>query len=500
MARSASEATLEALLDRAAAHYGAGRLGDAAAAFREEDSKAPDDIRAAYSLAVIDLRQGQFGAARRRLKAVIRRKPDQFPAHHNLGVAEQSLGHWSAAAQAYRAALALKPDAWDTAQNLAIALAVVGHIDEAARVYRHLAAAPDPPPLALPRLAILSPRSLSEAELDSLEALTRVADAPEPARVAAWFGLGVALEARGDVDGAWEAFASGNAAQHRLLLSGDLAGRPDRVARENQESIDRVASLFTPAFLAANAGQGDRTTRPIFIVGMPRSGTSLVEQIIASHPQAQGMGESASLWNALAGAFPYPPEAPREADHFRALARRYLKALRDRGWRGTERPTDKTLDNHLHVGMIHLLFPKATIVHVVRDPIDTGIGCWRQLFARGNETLYDLAGIGAEQRRYAAMMAHWDAVLPGRVIRVSYEDLTAEPERAIRRLIVESCGLPWDARCLHFHSADGDVRTASAAEVRQPVHRSSVGRGRLYGERVAPLIRALGDLAQADPR
>jgi hypothetical protein len=149
--------------------------------------------------------------------------------------------------------------------------------------------------------------------------------------------------------------------------------------------------------------------------------------------------------------------------------------------------------------MIDLMFPRAVILHSVRNPLDTCVACYRQLFARGAETLYDLADIGAEYLRVADMMAHWRSVLPGRVIEVSYEDLVASPQERIRWLVTEACGLDWDPACLRFHQSPGAVRTASASQVRKPLFTSSVGRWRAYDKHLDPLRRALagGELRTA---
>ena len=377
---------IDALLNVAAAHYAAGRLDAASDAYRAVEAEDAEDIRARYSLAVIDLRRSRFDEARRRLRAVLRRRADHFEAFHNLGVAEQALGGWEAAAEAYARALALRPEATPTAFARAIALAVLGRTDEAITLYRMLSAEPVSRPSALTRLATLRPAAISDGELKNLRADAGDGALPPETRVGALFALGHALEAREANAAAWEAFEAGNALKHQLLLAGEASSRPDVVARENARSIERIRAFFSAAFLAQHAGRGDRATRPIFIVGMPRSGSSLIEQILSSHPQVQGLGESGALWGALENRFPYPPHAPQENDHFRQLARRYLAAQRTRGWTDQLRPVDKTLDNHLHVGMLHLMFPRATILHAVRDPVDTGVACWRQLFARGNET------------------------------------------------------------------------------------------------------------------
>jgi len=482
---------INALLDAAAAHYAAGRLAAASETYSRVEAEDPEDIRARYSLAVIDLRNGHFEAAKRRLKAVLRRQGDNFAAYHNLGVAEQALGGWEAAADAYGGALRLRPGATETAFALAVALAVLGRSDDAAEVYRRLADDPGARARALTRLALLQPEEVTEDELARLSA-----DAVDEAlgtdiRTAGLFALGGVLEARHRDESAWEAFAAGNALKHQALTNGDPASRPATVAHENAVSIARIKSLFTSAFLTRHAGQGDATVRPIFIIGMPRSGSSLIEQILASHPRVQGMGESGALWTALADRYPYPPDALREPDHFRRLGRRYLENLAARGWNRRQRLVDKTLDNHLHVGIIQLMFPQAIVLQAVRGLVDTGVSCWRQLFARGNETLYALAEIGAEQRRYADMVEQWRQVLPGRVIDVQYEDIVASPEATVRWLVTEVCGLPWTSECLRFYETRRAVGTASADQVRRPIFRTSVQRWRRYEDHLGPLLAAL---------
>jgi hypothetical protein len=486
---------IAAALDAAAAHYEAGRLEAAAEIYRKVETRDPDDIRAIYSLAVIDLRRRRWVDARRRLKAVARRQGSHFAAMHNLGVAEQNLGAWEAAAEAYDRALALRPDARDTAFALAVTLGVTGRVETAIDRYRALAADPAVRLRALVRLAVLRASAVNEEELATLRQAREDASLDAQTRVGLLFALAEALEARGVVEEAWSAYVAGNALKRDLLTRGDPDHRPDLVARDHEASIERVRTLFTTEFLAANAGRGDQSAQPIFVLGMPRCGSSLVEQILASHPHVQGLGESGALWSVLEDRFPYPPAARREPDHFRVLARRYLDAQRSRGWAGRTRLVDKTLDNHLQVGMIHLMFPRATILHVTRDPLDIGVACWRQLFATGNETLYDLADIGAEQRRYHAMMDHWARVLPGRVIEVNYERLVADPEGQIRALVTDVCAMPWSQACLRFHETNRPVATASTEQVRRPIFASSVGRWRRYADHIHPLIAALGDLA-----
>jgi len=253
-----------------------------------------------------------------------------------------------------------------------------------------------------------------------------------------------------------------------------------------------VCETFNASFIAAHVGAGLSTDAPIFVVGTPRSGSTLIEQILSSHPDVRSLGETAILPRLLEAE---DSSAVADQAGLRALARRYLAEVRARGWRGSGRFVDKTLENYLHVGAIALVFPRAVILHAVRDPVDTCLSCWRQLFAEGAETLYDLAEIGSEYVAYRDVMDQWRGVLPGRVIDVDHEALVADPERQIRWLVTEAAHLTWNDACLAFHAAGGAARTASAVQVRQPIFRTSVDRWRRYEARLGPLLEALGPYA-----
>jgi hypothetical protein len=203
------------------------------------------------------------------------------------------------------------------------------------------------------------------------------------------------------------------------------------------------------------------------------------------------MGENAALSTVIDRGF---TESER-AVNWGELAEAYLGLMRQRGWNGADRFVDKTLENHLRVGMIHLMFPKAVILDSTRDPVDTCLSCYRQLFTEGNETLYDLGQIGRAYVRYRRVMEHWDRVLPGRVIRVAHERLVADTQAQIRGLVGDACKLDWDPACLRFHEAEGSVRTASAAQVRLPVFSTSIGRWKRLAGELAPLMKALGPYA-----
>jgi len=238
---------------------------------------------------------------------------------------------------------------------------------------------------------------------------------------------------------------------------------------------------------------------PIFVLGMPRSGTTLVEQIIASHPMVHGAGELQKLNDVIltfrepnGKTIPFPEFVPAlDAAALKQIGARYVMSVRKLA-PTNERVTDKMPSNYYFVGLIHLALPNSKIIHVVRDPIDTCFSCFRKLFVSGQNHTYDLGELGRYYRRYEVLMAHWRRVLPrDRILHVRYEEVIADLEGQARR-IISHCGLPWDDRCLSFHEMIRPVRTASATQVRQPIYKNAIGRWRVYEEQIEPLLSALG--------
>ena len=481
-----------ALLNAAAACYAQGRFNDAADLYRQAAAADPKDLRPIYSLALIDIRCGRLENARQRLRAVAAQDPNLYPAQQNLGAVCQNLNLWQEAADAYSRALSLNPTAVETHFSLARTLAVLGRVGESSACYRALAANPSVRLRALTRLAVLDPAAIDEQDLIDLQRTADDSATASATRIEAYFALGVGLEERRADQAAFAAFEAGNRLKHRALMaSADLAARPDVAEREHDLAARFVTDRFDEAFLQRSSRRGSTSAAPIFVIGMPRSGSSLIEQILSSHRDVQSMGESAALSAVVDQGF---TEAERETN-WSDLAEAYLGSMRQRGWKGADRFVDKTLENHLRVGMIHLMFPKSVILHSTRDPVDTCLSCYRQLFTEGNETLYDLGQIGRAYVRYRRVMEHWERVLPGRVIRVEHEKLVAGPEGQIRRLVADACKLDWDPACLRFNEAAGVVRTASAAQVRLPVFSTSIGRWARFANELEPLLKALGPYA-----
>jgi tetratricopeptide (TPR) repeat protein len=490
MNKSKQAQDVTALLNGAAACYAQGRLNDAADLYRQAAAADPKDLRPIYSLALIDIRCGRLEDARQQLRAVTAQDPNLYPAQQNLGAVCQNLNLWQEAADAYRHALRLNPTA-ETHFSLARALTVLGRVAESSACYRALAANPSVRLRALTRLAVLDPAAIEEQDLTALQ---RAADDPATAaatRIETYFALGMGLEQCSADQAAFAAFKAGNRLKHdALMASPDLAARPDALERAHDLAAHFVVDRFDEAFLQRQLHRGSTSAAPIFVIGMPRSGSSLIEQILSSHRDVQSMGENATLSTVIDQGFTKLPGAANWAD----LAEAYLGSMRQRGWKGAGRFVDKTLENHLRVGMIHLMFPNSVILDSTRDPGDTCLSCYRQLFTEGNETLYDLGQIGRAYVRYRRVMEHWDRVLPGRVIRVEHEKLVADTEGQVRRLTV-ACKLDWDPALLRFYEAAGVVRTASAAQVRRPLFLTSIGRWTRFASELEPLLKALGPYA-----
>jgi hypothetical protein len=245
----------------------------------------------------------------------------------------------------------------------------------------------------------------------------------------------------------------------------------------------------------------------VFIAGMMRSGSTLVEQILSSHPQVFGGGELKHFGGAVkrirtthGGSAAFPELVlGMTGEDCRDLGTRYLAEI-ERFAPSAAHVTDKMLENFMFAGLIHLALPNAPIIHTVRDPVDTCLSCFSKLFAEGQNYTYDLAELGRYYRHYQALMAHWRCVLPpGRILDVRYENVVADLEGQARRIIAH-CGLNWDPRCLAFHQTDRPVLTASAAQVRQPIYSTAVGRWRVHREALRPLLAELNITSNGESR
>jgi hypothetical protein len=302
-------------------------------------------------------------------------------------------------------------------------------------------------------------------------------------RMALHFALGKAYLDHVDSTRAFRHFQEGNRMK-RATFTFDIDAT-------TQWMMD-IAATFTPALLAQLAGQGDGSNMPIFVLGMPRSGTTLVEQILASHREVQGAGELRAAQRLVDGLGDYPAAMTRlTGADLALLGEAYLASVRPLSG-GRARVVDKMPANFLHAGLIHLMLPNARIVHCRRDPVNTCLSCYTKLFGAEQAFAYDLVELGRFHRAYQGLMDRWRLVLPpSRFIEVDYEAVVADMEGEVRRLIA-FLDLPWDDACLDFHNTVRPVRTASANQVRRPIYRSSTGRSKAHAAHLGPLLVALG--------
>ena len=377
-----------------------------------------------------------------------------------------------------------QPKVW---LNYAQSLRTVGRRDEAVAAYRRCIALAPGLGAAYWGLANLKVAQLTPDEEAAIERALNASGAPVEERVQLHYALGKALEDRGAYAASFEHYAAGAAAR-RAHTPYDA----DATTAQARRSM----GLFTADFFAAHARQGAPSDAPIFIVGLPRSGSTLVEQILASHPAVEGtmelpdIGLIASRLRAQPGGYP-DALASLDADALAALGKSYIATTAPR--RGLLRPffTDKMPNNFQHIGLIQLILPKAKIVDARRHPLASGFSAFKQHFAQGQSFSYDLGDIGRYYRDYVELMRHFDHVLPGRVCRVIYEDLVEDTEAEIRRLL-DACALPFDPACIAFHENARAVRTVSSEQVRRPIFREGLDRWREYEPWLGPLKEALG--------
>ena len=269
-----------------------------------------------------------------------------------------------------------------------------------------------------------------------------------------------------------------------------------------RKRVDSIVGLFDAKLFSEKAGYGNPSEEPVFVLGMPRSGTTLTEQICSSHPDVHGAGELTKLGRmADSIGLKLEPERPfgqsilsMTSQQSQALAEEYLSYLHQHS-SASLRVIDKLPHNFELIGLIGILFPNARIIHCRRDPIDNCVSCFFSNLQEGHSYSYDLATLGKVYREYDRLMRHWQTIFPGRIFENRYEDMISDQEGQSRRLI-DYLGLPWDDACLRFFEKEGSVRTISRWQVRQPIYKSSVKRWKNYESEIQPLIEALGDLAE----
>ena len=479
----------------------AGRIGryrDAESLLRRALELAPGFLAARANLATVLYKQNRFGEAAEVLEEVLARDPANH-AHLNLRAAALGrIGEYDEAIRLFAELLETFPDHAKLQMSHGHLLKTVGQLDEGIAAYRKaLAVQPDLGEVWW-SLANLKTVTFDDTDVAAMEEALAGGPAQEDA-FHLHFALGKAWADRKDYARSFDHYDAGN-----RLRRAEMDYDPQTTTAQ----VDSMIEVLTPAFLAARSGSGDPSPDPVFILGMPRAGSTLIEQILSSHSQVEGTMELPDI----------PAMAMREAreqgfnsrawpEAVAAMTRERLAELgaefleRTRVQRKSGKPfyIDKLPNNWSYAGFIHLILPNAKIIDARRDPLDCCFSNFRQHFAKGQGFSYGLDLVGRYYADYVRAMDHYDAVLPGRIHRVIHEDLLDEPERVVRAML-DYLDLPFEEACLEFHKNERAVRTASSEQVRQPLNRSGVGAWEPYDAWLGPLREALGDLPRTYAR
>jgi tetratricopeptide (TPR) repeat protein len=525
--------TRDPRLMEAAAHLCEGRLAPAEALLREHLKQHPTDVAAMRMLAEVAGRLGRYADAEALLTRSLELSPSFLPARHNLAVvlhrqtrsaealaeidkllqAEPRnpgyrvlqaavlgrLGDYAQAIRVYEDVLAEYPAHAKVWMSYGHALKTAGRQSDCVVAYRKSIGIEAQLGEAWWSLANLKRVRFTDEDVQTMRAQLAHERLTDEDRLHFHFAMGKALEDAGRYAESFEHYVQGNAIRRAQV-------RYD--AEENSDHVRRSRAVLTADFFAARAGAGCPAPDPIFIVGLPRSGSTLIEQILASHSTVEGTQElpdigllarrlSARKSRSQESLY---PEAlvTLEMKDFHALGEEFLARTRIHRKTGAPLFIDKMPNNFAHIGLIHLMLPNAKIIDARRHPLGCGFSCFKQHFARGQHFTYDLAELGRYYRDYVELMAHIDAVLPGRVHRIHYENMVEDTEGEVRRLL-EYCHVPFEDACLRFYENERAVRTASSEQVRTPIYREGLEQWQHYGPWLDPLRQALGTVLEAYP-
>ncbi|MEM1187408.1 MAG: sulfotransferase [Pseudomonadota bacterium] len=466
------------------------QFDEAAACFRRAVELAPDFLKAWINLGAALSEQQKFDEAEAAFLKALDLQPNSLHVLERLGVNALKASRLEDCTDWLERSLAIKADYFPSLLCLGHALKTLGKQDDAIDAYRRCAAAKPTFGEAYWSLANLKTFRFDDDEVAAmeqhLEAVTDTANEDDAdAEIAFAFTLGKSYEDRKDYARAFDYYYRGNS-KKRFRVNYDPI--------EFQDSNDRIIEVFTRDFFAEREGWGHDDGSPILILGLPRSGSTLLEQILASHSQVEGTAELHYLLRAAthtgmnrSDGIRYPQVMHElKAHHVRGIGEEYIEnTLKHRG----DRPyfTDKMPNNFTAIGFLHTILPNAKVIDARRHPLDSCLGTFKQLFASGQVFSYDLYDLAHYYTQYMRMMDHWNAVLPGKVLTCHYEDTVADL-RTQARAIAAHCGLPWEESMLEFHANTRAVRTASSEQVRQPIYSSSVALWRRYEDQLEELI------------
>jgi len=473
-------------------------IGDAEALLRRATQIAPDFTDAWMLLGAILHERGRHPESIDSYRKAVTLSPDDAPAWAALGNAYAHAGDAVQAEQAYARSVTLDPHAPAAQMGHAHVLKTLGDQPGALAAYRAaIAAKPDFGEVYW-SMANLKVFTFEDDEVTAMLEQLKRDDLPTGTEVHFRFALGKAFEDRKDYDSAWHYYDTGNQKQ-RMEVAWD--------ALEFEDRCEKVIEIFDSGFIGTHDGHGCDAPDPILIVGLPRSGSTLIEQILASHSQVEGTAELPDLSRIASSIGRYRPDNLQYPEtvrdlrpkDWRAYGQQYIDDTRK--YRVTGKPlfTDKLPNNFPHVGLLQLILPNAKIINARRHPLDSCLGSYKQLFGKGQTFTYDMFDLAEYYRLYDRMMRHWHEILPGKVLDVHYEETVLDLEGQVRR-ILEHCGLPFEQSCVDYHLTERAVKTASSEQVRQPIYTGGLGKWRHYEKHLgdwlddlAPVIDALPD-------
>jgi len=516
-----------------AEHWQAGRYEEAQKVLTAAVKKYPDNVDAMRFLALVYHDQGiRMLDAEALLRRVVQIAPDYVQALHNLGVVCRDASKWQDAYDCYRRITELSKDdpmAWlgrgNSASHLgnvaesvtcyqqatkldqtnASAWMVLGHAlktlgdqEDALAAYRQALAIDDRLGEVYWSMANLKIFKFDDAELTAMQEHIGNDKLKEVTRANMHFALAKAYEDLADYEQAWHHYCEGNILNRTLV---------DYDPVDNELSNQAQKEVFTKAFVSEQKGQGCQAPDPIFIVGLPRTGSTLIEQILASHSKVEGTAELPNINNIALGTMKYRADRlkyPQTATTYRgkdweSFGREYLKQVAHHRVEGCEYFIDKLPNNFVHIGWIKLTMPNAKIINTRRYPVDSCLGVFKQLFASGQNFSYDQFELAEYYRSYVDLMDHWHSVFPGEILDVHYEQTVHDLEAQVRR-ILDFCGLEFEEACLDFHQNKRAVKTASSEQVRQPIYRTALSLSEKYGEALDYWREELADICDELPQ
>lgn len=460
-----------------------GDLDAAEAECRKAIELSPEFPEAHNSLGNLMIAREDWGQAKDAFQAALKYRPGYLDAHMNMAGVMFKSGDLDGAESKYRDILKDHENLAEAHAGLGVVLLARGKLKKAVESFREAVKIKPSLGQAQHNLATAAGKDMTGDEISEIREQLKSEILPEADRINIHFALGEINDQKDDRETAFADFETGNRLRKEQLARAGREFDADAFDRR----IDNIIKLFDAGLLDRKKGLGDPTEQPVFIVGVPRSGTTLVEQIAASHAKVAGKGEM-DLIRILSGDDGDIAQADEGA--IKETARKYLEALRQ-GAKDASRITDKMPFNFLYLGRIQLLFPGARVVHCHRDPLDTGMSCFQQNFTSPHAWTCDLSHIGRFQRSCGRLMDHWKKVLSLPVLDVEYEAVINGQEAESRRLI-DFLGLDWDPACLDFHKSERTQLTASNWQVRKPLYKSAIGRAKGYEKFLDPLREGLG--------